>query len=85
VLEDDSAALVVLWDCRFRVACEKTPSAFELRVLLPSAGLHRSVSGHPCFRERRDPLRCGEGDGPIQLGSFETKSHRLLSEQRSDA
>ena len=23
VLEDDSAALVVLWDCRFRVGCEK--------------------------------------------------------------
>jgi hypothetical protein len=26
VLEDDSAALVVLWDCRFRVGCEETRS-----------------------------------------------------------
>jgi hypothetical protein len=76
---------MVEWRPDERRAPRLDQSAFELRVLRRQQAFIAPSADTPFPRARRDPLRCRQGDGPIQLGSFETKSHPRLCEWRSDA
>jgi hypothetical protein len=83
---------MVEWRPDERRAPRLDQSAFELRVLRRQQAFIAPSADTPFPRARRDPCERGEtpcgadkGTGPIQLGSFETKSHPRLCEWRSDA